>query len=330
MLVVAALRGAASGVSNFFHDIGGYLGKRLIERCAPELLVRWLQFGCFTPLMHAHGRMPQEPWHYHEHVVELYRAYGLLHEQLVPYVRAAARTAAQTGVPIIRPLCLIDSADPLGWEITDAYGYGPSLWVAPVLDEGARVREVALPRGRWIETWSGHELPGGGETVVAAPLERIRSGCAQGRSSSAIRRMRCGVAWRMRPSPSARWWRRSRASRRWGAAPCGWPTVAGSAGGTDAGSCPMGARFGPVSDSGRSRAPVAHGPVPRLGEIGVGRGPDGRGVVGAGVAGWWWEPDSGVTDSRPPSGCEAGKRAWQVLSARMMARVTCEASPVRM
>ena len=37
---------------------------RLVERCPPELLVRWLQFGCFTPLMHAHGRMPQEPWHY--------------------------------------------------------------------------------------------------------------------------------------------------------------------------------------------------------------------------------------------------------------------------
>ena len=160
VLVVAALSAALSGVSNFSHDVGGYLGKRLIERCAPELLVRWLQFGCFTPLMHAHGRMPQEPWHYHEHVVELYRAYVLLHEQLVPYVRAAARTAAATGVPIIRPLCLIDPADPRGWEITDAYGYGPALWVAPVLDEGAREREVALPRGRWIETWSGQEVAG--------------------------------------------------------------------------------------------------------------------------------------------------------------------------
>jgi len=36
-----------------------------------------------------------------------------------------------------------------------------------------REREVALPRGCWIETWSGQELPGGGETVVVAPLERI-------------------------------------------------------------------------------------------------------------------------------------------------------------
>ena len=94
VLVVALLSGAISGGSNLSHDVGGYLGKRLVERCAPELLVRWLQLGCFTPLMHAHGRLPQEPWHYSEHVLDLYRAYVRLHEQLVPYVRAAARTAA--------------------------------------------------------------------------------------------------------------------------------------------------------------------------------------------------------------------------------------------
>jgi alpha-glucosidase (family GH31 glycosyl hydrolase) len=173
VLVVATLSAACSGFSNWSHDVGGYLGHRLVERCPPELLVRWLQFGCFTPLMHAHGRMPQEPWNYSEHVLDLYRAYVLLHEQLVPYVRAAAVTASRTGLPIIRPLCLTDPGDPRGWEIGDAYGYGPALWVAPVLDEEAREREVALPRGEWIETWSGSSVRGGAETVVDAPLERI-------------------------------------------------------------------------------------------------------------------------------------------------------------
>ena len=173
VLVVATLSAACSGFSNWSHDTGGYLGHRLVERCPPELLVRWLQFGCFTPLMHAHGRMPQEPWNYSEHVLELYRAYVLLHEQLVPYVRAAAATAARTGLPIIRPLCLVDHADPRGWEIGDAYGYGPALWVTPVLDDEAREREVALPRGEWIETWSAARVSEAREVVVQAPLERI-------------------------------------------------------------------------------------------------------------------------------------------------------------
>ena len=173
VLVVATLAAAASGISNWSHDVGGYLGHRLVERCPPELLIRWLQFGCFTPLMQAHARMQQEPWHYGDRMVDTYRAYVLLHEQLVPYVRAAAATAALTGLPIIRPLCLIDPDDPRGWEITDAYGYGPSLWVAPVLDEGVREREVALPRGDWIETWSGRRVKGGGEVLAPAPLGQI-------------------------------------------------------------------------------------------------------------------------------------------------------------
>ncbi|HEY5196352.1 MAG TPA: TIM-barrel domain-containing protein [Solirubrobacteraceae bacterium] len=170
VLVVSTLAAACSGISNWSHDIGGYLGHRLVDRCPPELLVRWAQVGCFTPLMHAHGQKPQEPWTYDERILDIYRAYVLLHERLVPYVRAAARTAAATGLPIIRPLCLTDPADDRAWSIADAYGYGPSLWVAPVLDDRAREREVPLPRGVWIEAWSGEAVAGGGETVAPAPL----------------------------------------------------------------------------------------------------------------------------------------------------------------
>ncbi|HWF73906.1 MAG TPA: TIM-barrel domain-containing protein [Solirubrobacteraceae bacterium] len=173
VLVVATLAAASTGFSNWSHDVGGYLGHRLVEPCPPELFARWLQFGCFTALMHAHSKMPQEPWRYGDPLLDIYRAYVVLHEQLVPYVRAAAATAARTGLPIVRPLCLTDPGDPRGWTLADAYGYGPALWVAPVLDEGAREREVALPRGEWIETWSGGRVRGGQEIVAPAPLHMI-------------------------------------------------------------------------------------------------------------------------------------------------------------
>ena len=64
VLVISALAAACSGLSNFSHDIGGYLGHRLVERCPAELLVRWIQFGCFTPLMQAHGRFEHEAWNH--------------------------------------------------------------------------------------------------------------------------------------------------------------------------------------------------------------------------------------------------------------------------
>lgn len=172
-LVAATISGASSGFSNWSHDVGGYLGHRLVERCPPELLVRWVQLGAFTPLMQAHGRMPQEPWNYDEHVLDLYRAYVLLHERLVPYIRAAAATAARSGLPIVRPLSLLDPGHAHAWGVGDAFGFGPALWVAPVIDDEAREVETVLPCGHWIATWSGEEVAGGGELVAPAPLERI-------------------------------------------------------------------------------------------------------------------------------------------------------------
>jgi alpha-glucosidase (family GH31 glycosyl hydrolase) len=172
-LIAATLTAAASGFSNWSHDVGGYLGRRLVERCPRELLLRWVQFGCFTPLMHAHSRFEQEAWRYDEATLDAYRAYVLLHEQLVPYIRAAAASASRCGLPIIRPLCLVDPSDPCGWEIPDAYFFGPALWVAPVLEEGATERTAYLPRGEWIDAWSGEQLAGGREVTAEAPPERI-------------------------------------------------------------------------------------------------------------------------------------------------------------
>jgi hypothetical protein len=172
-LVVATLTAAASGFSNWSHDVGGYLGKRLIERCPRELLLRWVQFGCFTPLMQAHGRFEQEAWRYDDATLGTYRDYVLMHERLVPYIRAAAATAARSGLPIVRPLCLIDPADPRGWTLADAYGFGPALWVAPVLDEGVTERRVYIPRGDWIDLWSGEGVVGGREAIAPSPRDRI-------------------------------------------------------------------------------------------------------------------------------------------------------------
>jgi alpha-glucosidase (family GH31 glycosyl hydrolase) len=172
-LVAATLTAALSGYSNWSHDVGGYLGERLVARCPKELLVRWLQFGCFTPLWQSHGRFEQEAWTYDEETLELYRSYLVLHERLVPYIRAAAAIAARAGLPIIRPLCLADADDPRGWEVADAYFFGPSLWVAPVLDAGARSRRVELPRGRWIDFWTRERVAGGDALIADAPLGRI-------------------------------------------------------------------------------------------------------------------------------------------------------------
>jgi alpha-glucosidase (family GH31 glycosyl hydrolase) len=169
-LVAAGVSAAHSGFSNWSHDVGGYLGARGVDRCPPELLLRWAQVGCFTPLMQAHGRLVQEPWTYDARTLALYRGYVLLHEMLVPYIRAAAATAARGGPPVWRPHAIVDPGDAAGWAVGDAFGFGPSLWVAPVLEDGARSRPVRLPRGEWIEAWSGARVAGGAVVEAPAPL----------------------------------------------------------------------------------------------------------------------------------------------------------------
>ena len=202
-------RRRAAGFSNWSHDVGGYLGHRLVERCPPELLVRWLQFGCFTPLMQAHGRMPQEPWHYSEHVLELYRAYVLLHEQLVPYVRAAAVTAARTG--------LADHPAACAWSTLAIRAGGRS---ATPTATGRRCgwRRCSTTRrasARWRcrgETGSrpgrARVVRGGGETVVEAPLERIPVWVRAGSIVVTYPGVARGAGVGRRSRVGDRWWRR--------------------------------------------------------------------------------------------------------------------------
>jgi hypothetical protein len=82
--------------------------------------------------------------------------------------------------PIVRPLCLTDPGDRRGWTLADAYGYGPALWVAPALDEGSEARRVYLPRGEWIDAWTGEGVRGGHEVIATTPLERIPVWVRQG------------------------------------------------------------------------------------------------------------------------------------------------------
>ena len=59
------------------------------------------------------------------------------------------------------------------WEIQDQYMFGTKYLVAPVLEYGARDRDVYLPHGSWKEIHTGEILQGGGIVNVSAPLEYI-------------------------------------------------------------------------------------------------------------------------------------------------------------
>ncbi len=171
MLVGLGLSGVAfTGV-----DIPGFIG-----RPSGELLVRWMQAGTFYPLMRNHsarGGTPQEPWRFGEPYLGLARAALERRYRLLPTLYTLMHEAAETGLPVLRPLVMHAPEDAEAVKAYDAFLFGPDLLVAPIVRPGQTKRLAWLPPGAWLE-WPGLERAGvvqeGGRYVIAdGPLEAV-------------------------------------------------------------------------------------------------------------------------------------------------------------
>ena len=167
--IIGVQRAAVMGYPNWGSDICGY-GRATLEQ---ELCMRWLAFGCFTPIMEvgptknvAFWNLPREP-KYDTNVIAAWRLYARLHQRLVNYSYAHAVEASKTGMPIVRPLFLVDPKAPQAWENWWTYQYGRDLVVSPVWKTGQRTQEIYLPSGeQWRDAWNPEKIYPGGRTIT--------------------------------------------------------------------------------------------------------------------------------------------------------------------
>jgi alpha-D-xyloside xylohydrolase len=185
--IPAGLNIGLSGIPWWTTDIGGFKGGDIESPSFRELMVRWFQFGVFSPLCRLHGfrqpgtmsgaeqtGAPNELWSFGAEAYEILRRWLGLREHLRPYVMDAMRTAHTDGLPPMRPLFLDFPQDEPCWDIADQFLLGEDLVVAPVITEGARERTVYLPAGAdWRDAWTGASLSGGQWLTAPAPLEII-------------------------------------------------------------------------------------------------------------------------------------------------------------
>lgn len=158
-----------SGMAFIGTDIGGFGADT-----TPELLTRWVEVGCFSPLFRNHcakGCMDQEPWLFGEEVLSIYRKYVKLRYCLLPYFYDLCRECELTGLPIIRPLVLHYENDKNVRNLNDEFLVGEHLLVAPVVEQGAVKRMVYLPEGTWYDYWTHAEYQGAQHYIVNAPLD---------------------------------------------------------------------------------------------------------------------------------------------------------------
>jgi alpha-glucosidase/alpha-D-xyloside xylohydrolase len=106
-------------------------------------------------------------------VEEICRKYLNLRYQLLPYLYSAVAETHATGLPLMRSLWLAYPEDATASLVEDAYLWGDSLLVAPVLEPGAAHRKIYLPHGVWWDYWTNVRLEGGSEVTREVDLETI-------------------------------------------------------------------------------------------------------------------------------------------------------------
>jgi alpha-glucosidase len=161
-----------SGQPFFGHDIGGFLGSP-----SPELFLRWMTFSAYTPLFRNHAintSERREPWAFGEPYLSMAR--NIINERyrLIPYFYSLFHHDAASGQPVLSPLAFHFPADATAPAINDEFLLGPSLLVAPILEQGATSRWVYLPLGpTWIHERTGIASQGGAWVPVQAAVDQI-------------------------------------------------------------------------------------------------------------------------------------------------------------
>lgn len=121
-------------------------------------LLPWAQQLAWRNWMH--------PWFLGEELEEVYRQYAQLRSSLFYYLYATAHQAAQTGMPIARPLSLIYPSHPEYDQLLHQYFLGDSLLV------GAFQPQLTLPEGIWTDFWTSERYTGGQTIDYHPPKNR--------------------------------------------------------------------------------------------------------------------------------------------------------------
>jgi alpha-glucosidase (family GH31 glycosyl hydrolase) len=160
------------------HDIGGHMFKDK----TPELYLRWVQFGVFSPIFRLHSTnkpaLDRRPWGKPERIYHAARDAMQLRHALIPYIYSMAWRAHQTGISLVTPMYYGDMTDASAFEAQDQYYFGSELIVAPITapadpKTGLATKRIWFPPGAWRDFFTGEQVPGGKTREVKASLEDI-------------------------------------------------------------------------------------------------------------------------------------------------------------
>lgn len=156
------------------HDLGGHQG----GNNDPELMLRWLQFGAYTPIFRTHatndGRLERRIWKY-PNFKQLLAAVQQRY-RMFPYYYTAARQTYDTGIGMNRPLYYEYPEDGNAYVFEDEYMFGDDMLVAPLYtpsENGQTSRTVWLPEGQWWDVTRTRLTKGSQKFYAAYTLDQF-------------------------------------------------------------------------------------------------------------------------------------------------------------
>ena len=175
--IPAGLNFGISGFPYWTTDVGGFFRPRdqYTSAAYHELLIRWFQFGAFSPIFRVHGYQSEtEMWKYGPQVESILREYDELRYRLMPYIYSTAWGVTNRGETMMRALPFVYPNDQTLRDVSDQFLFGDSILINPVTEANATTRKVILPAGSdWYDFWTGQKSRGGQTIVAEAPLDKM-------------------------------------------------------------------------------------------------------------------------------------------------------------
>lgn len=153
------------GYTWWSHDIGGHMHGVY----DPQLSLRWLQFGVFSPIMRLHSSdnifMGKEPWNYDEATHQAMNKFLRLRSALVPYLQTANVHTHEDGVALIRPLYYAYPDVSEAYANKNEYLFGSEMIVIPITSPADKDTSMSsttgyVPEGTWTDFFTGESYVG--------------------------------------------------------------------------------------------------------------------------------------------------------------------------
>ncbi|MBE6727448.1 MAG: DUF5110 domain-containing protein [Ruminococcaceae bacterium] len=143
------------------HDIGGFMNGIRDD----ELMVRWEQFGAFSPINRIHCTnnpfMSKEPWNFNEIAEKVLVRFMQLRHELIPYIYTMNYKCWADNITLVRPLYYYEP----NHGCPNEYFFGDDLVVAPITSPSDKATlmgktRMFMPKGVWFDFFNGRKYAG--------------------------------------------------------------------------------------------------------------------------------------------------------------------------